>query len=458
MTRPNRPILTDEEADARLRAWMEPGPRSLSEPVLQRVLASVHTTRQMPAWRARPRVARTIWTARFAAAAAVVLVGAVALAVGAGGIGHSAVSGPHASTTSPPESGGPGPSLTTRRIPRVTATTLSGVVAATGATYEVRYPQVGDLADPAVADAINRRLRDGAEAQAREFTSGIGKDPQAGPNQPSTLQVDYSVAYSSPDLLSLRLNSYSYPSGAAHGADVVSTVTFDLASGRQLALADLFGPGAGYLDAVAAEARTQLRATLASWTTDPLTTKWLTTGTEPTADDYAAWAITPGGLEVTFGQYQVAPYAAGMPVVTIPYAHLAGLIDPGGPLAPLADVPLPSVTVSLGIYSGRPEPSWTLSDVQVAALVGQLASLAVATGSAPQGGLGYHGFSIAVQPAGQAEQSFVAYRGAVAGPGDAPGTYRADPQRAIESALLESGRSHLTPAEVAIVEADLARP
>ena len=85
MTTPNRPALTDEELDATMRAWMAPGPRSLSEPALQRVLASVEGTRQVPAWRARTALARGAQVARFAfAAAAVVLVATIALSWGAG--------------------------------------------------------------------------------------------------------------------------------------------------------------------------------------------------------------------------------------------------------------------------------------------------------------------------------------------------------------------------------------
>jgi hypothetical protein len=116
------------------------------------------------------------------------------------------------------------------------------------------------------------------------------------------------------------------------------------------------------------------------------------------------------------------------------------------------------VTVTLGLYSGRPDPSWTLSDVQVAALVGQLAALPAAIGSAPQGGLGYHGFSIVVRRPGQPDQTFQVYRGAVTSPGDAPGTHRADPQRTLESALLETGCSHLTATEITVVGTDLTRP
>jgi hypothetical protein len=469
MTTPDRPALTGEELDATLRAWMAPGPRSLSEPALQRVLASVEGTRQVPAWRARTGLARGVHVARFAfAAAAVVLVATIALSWGAGrptGIGGppvpasaSPLAAVPSASPSPSTVPSPSPSLTPRATPVVTAATLSGGVAATGATYQVRYPQVGGLADTAASATINALLRDQADAAVRDFTSGIGKDPQAGPNQPSTLQVDYGVASVSPDVLSLRVNVYSYPSGAAHGSDVLSTFTFDLASGRRLAPADLFRPGSSYLDALATEARTQLKTTLAGWETDSSMTTWLATGTEPIAGNYAAWAITPGGLEITFGQYQVAPYAAGMPVVTIPFAHLAGILDAGGPLARLANTPLPTVTVTLGIYSGRPDPSWTLTDVQAAALVGQLASLPVTSGTAPQGGLGYHGFSILLHQAAQADQTVVAYRGDVTVPGDAPGTYRADPQRAVESTLLETGRPHLAAAEDSIVEADLARP
>ena len=460
MTTPERPGTPDQELEATLRAWLKPGPASLSEPATQRVLASVHATRQVPAWRAAPWMARSLQALRFAGAAVVILVTVAVLALGLRSSGRPVgVGGPASAATTTPSAATPSPSPSPepRAAPIVTGDTLSGVVAATGATYVVRDPQVGGLADPAAAATINTLLRDKAEAAVRDFTSGIGKDPQAGPNQPSTLQVDYSVASDLPDLLSLRLNSYSYPSGAAHGSDVLTTFTFDPASGRQLALADLFRRGVAYLDALGAEARAQLKVTLASWITDTFTTQWLATGTAPTADNYAAWAITPGGLEITFEQYQVAPYAAGMPVVTIPVAHLATLIDPNGPLALLAASPLPSVTVTLGLYSGRPDPSWSLTDVQVAALVGQLASLPVAVGSVPQGGLGYHGFSIVVQQAGQPDETLVAFRGAVTSAGDAPGTYRGDPQRTVESALLETGRSHLTAPEISIVETDLTR-
>ena len=118
----------------------------------------------------------------------------------------------------------------------------------------------------------------------------------------------------------------------------------------------------------------------------------------------------------------------------------------------------PSEQVVLVIDGGPGAATDPAFRASVAALVGQLASMPVTNGTARPGGLGYRGFSIVVQRAGQADQTFVAYRGAVTRPGDAPGTYEADPRRTIESALLETGRSHLTATEISVVEADLAQP
>jgi hypothetical protein len=63
--------------------------------------------------------------------------------------------------------------------------------------------------------------------------------------------------------------------------------------------------------------------------------------------------MTPGGLEITFGQYQVAPYAEGMPVVVIGWSRLAGVLDPTGPAAAFLDgvglpnlLPTPSMSPS----------------------------------------------------------------------------------------------------------------
>lgn len=137
---------------------------------------------------------------------------------------------------------------------------------------------------------------------------------------------------------------------------------------------------------------------------------------------------------------------------------LAGCGSPSTPTNPPTGSPAAQVTVSLGIYSGRPDPTWALSDAQSAVLIRLLDDLPGASGVPPEGGLGYHGFRLVVRTAGQADEHLVAYRGAVAEPGAGARSYRQDEARSIERYVLETGRSHLTPTEVAAVEADLGIP
>ena len=52
----------------------------------------------------------------------------------------------------------------------------------------------------------------------------------------------------------------------------------------------------------------------------------------------------------------------------------------------------------------------------------------------------------------------MAYRRAVAAPGDGPRTVKADPTRSIERYLLETSRAHVTPGEYAVVELAIGEP
>lgn len=115
--------------------------------------------------------------------------------------------------------------------------------------------------------------------------------------------------------------------------------------------------------------------------------------------------------------------------------------------------PVESVRVALGLYSGRPDPEWTLTAEQVAALDEALTALPDSTGSPPAGGLGYHGFTI-MRPG----STLVAYLGAVAPPGNGPRTMKADPTRSIERYLLETSRAHVTADDYEAAKRALAGP
>lgn len=121
-----------------------------------------------------------------------------------------------------------------------------------------------------------------------------------------------------------------------------------------------------------------------------------------------------------------------------------------GPIT-VVDVTAGTTTkVTLGIFSGLPDPTWTLTAEQSNQLSALLAGLRRADGVAPMGGLGYHGFTIV-----GVDGTFVAFQGIVSHTSD-PAYLLVDPQRSAEQFLLDTGRSHLTSEEIAAVNETLA--
>ena len=115
-------------------------------------------------------------------------------------------------------------------------------------------------------------------------------------------------------------------------------------------------------------------------------------------------------------------------------------------------------SVSLGIYSGRPDPAWTLTDAQAAELFFRIGRLPATVGTPPQGGLGYHGFSVMTAREERAQPELVVFRGTVARPGVGEQTDQQDAGRSVERFLLDTARPFLTATEIAVVESDLGAP
>ena len=116
-----------------------------------------------------------------------------------------------------------------------------------------------------------------------------------------------------------------------------------------------------------------------------------------------------------------------------------------------------SVTVTLDIFSGRPNPSWILEDDEARQLLDRIYAAEQRTPlkvPGAEGQLGYRGFSLhatAVSPFGQLR--IQAHQGIIdTGPRELSAV---DESREIEKALLESGASRLDPALVKHVELSL---
>ena len=107
--------------------------------------------------------------------------------------------------------------------------------------------------------------------------------------------------------------------------------------------------------------------------------------------------------------------------------------------------------VELDIFSGMPNPTWSLTSDEIASFVRQLASLPPRPARELAGNLGYRGFIIQVTQ-GQGTQVVRIQTGFVhisAGGADA---YADDRNRVLERWVLDTGRPHLRTDILQIVE------
>jgi len=186
-----------------------------------------------------------------------------------------------------------------------------------GSTYtiDIEYPQ---------AISPNSNLEDTINTVINEYIDGTVSDIQKAPDSgvgPNTLTLKYTIEYQSQDLISILLTGDEY-TGGAHGNPIVKTFNFDLNTPRVLELADVFQSSEPYL----ADLSDLTKARLLD---DPSADETLVnSGTAPIASNFKNWNFSDGGFLVTFDAYQVAPYAAGTPQVTIHYDKLDGILDP----------------------------------------------------------------------------------------------------------------------------------
>jgi hypothetical protein len=141
------------------------------------------------------------------------------------------------------------------------------------------------------------------------------------------LNMDYYVTYADGHLVSVYIEMVTYL-GGAHPSNQPKVLNYDFQKGRSLTLDALFLNEADHL------------LVLADYCISVLKERGVfdfPEGAQPLPENYAKWNLMPDGLQITFGEYQVAPYAAGIQYVTIPYSHLSEIVDPDGPIANLVE-------------------------------------------------------------------------------------------------------------------------
>ena len=195
-------------------------------------------------------------------------------------------------------------------------------------TLTTQTPQLTGSDDPRVL-AFNQRANELVKKEVDTFRQSFLQNTAPTVNHGSTLDVTYTLVSQINDLWSFKFDSSFYSDGAAHPGLYSITLNYDLAQGKELALADLFLPDSNYLKVISDYC-------IAELSKQPFFDSSFASGAEPTTENYHNWNITPDGLLITFDEYQVAPYAAGPQKVIMPYSALQTIVDPQGPLGGIA--------------------------------------------------------------------------------------------------------------------------
>jgi hypothetical protein len=213
---------------------------------------------------------------------------------------------------------------------------------------DAAYPQVTGVPDSRF-DKFNQEAKNLVMKRISGFkkeTTEVAKDetaaatPDASPENKSsspanTLDISYSIALAKDDLISIEFDVGNYASGAAHANYDSEVLNYDLKAGKVLKMADLFSPGAKYIQSISAYCIKDLKNQSKS-PGSLLDDQTIQSGAGPNAGNYDSWTITKKGLKITFDPYQVAAFAAGQQSVVVPYSALKELIKPDGPLAQFA--------------------------------------------------------------------------------------------------------------------------
>ncbi len=174
--------------------------------------------------------------------------------------------------------------------------------------------------------AVDSLVREDAGPYLEEVEGGEPPDPES---TPSIFESGYEVTAAGGRIVSIAFDASVYFSGAAHPTSHSWTLTWDFDAGRPVTLDALFASGAPYLDTLSAYVIPELQRKLG----EDADVAWVEEGAAPTPENYEAWAITPEGLRVLFGSYQVAPYVMGPQEVVVRWSALEPILDPAGPVA-----------------------------------------------------------------------------------------------------------------------------
>lgn len=202
-------------------------------------------------------------------------------------------------------------------------------------SVNVTYPIVPG-AGTGISDA-NAQLRLVVDKQIASFEADVKESAYTGADLPleikSTVSGSPSIEERNDRYVAIFMGMEWYLRGAAHPSHSIDTYVYDYKKERLIVAKEFFKPGTAYLELLSKFSRDDLKAQEKEGDLGYVyDTDMVEEGTKPTVENFSRVLPRKDGLAIYFGEYQVAPYAAGPQQVVIPYAKLESVIDKEGVL------------------------------------------------------------------------------------------------------------------------------
>lgn len=179
----------------------------------------------------------------------------------------------------------------------------------------IQYPQIGHVTHPRVQRSINEEIFNLVESmiaeqhekqQAHHFAEMIGL---------------FEIKTNERNILSLTLSNYAIAPRAANGLLIMRSLTFDVQSGKQYTLEDLFLPGSPYVRTLSTIVQEQIIQR-------DIPTFDNFTHISPNQDFY----IADKALVLYFQAIEITPHYVGIPMFPISVYEIEDMINPDSAL------------------------------------------------------------------------------------------------------------------------------
>lgn len=189
--------------------------------------------------------------------------------------------------------------------------------------YSLQYPRFLSATFRPAANAMNRYYRARLAINRQQMRQGLYCQAVRAllharendiPFNPFEAVCSSTVSFNQDCAASLYFDAYRY-TGGAHGTTTRSSDTWDLTCGRRVSMARFFPPSAAYkayvIGAVTAQIADQAGEGAYFEDYQENAARYFNAG---------SFFLVPDGLVVYYQQYQLAPYASGLPQFLIPFS------------------------------------------------------------------------------------------------------------------------------------------